>query len=756
MDAEVATWDEERARQLGIDYDPSQHWLERTDKVREALRKKRANKASYLQLSKKLQGMLETPRHTTMVPAGKLAFLEATVVHTNDILAFLGDAYFAERSVAQCKAMIDRRILYIDQDLDRLTSESEHCTQRLGLLDFFSGIGAGGNGPKPRQPGDSATWASPAGNLVASDRLGPTDTAVPTKEGPEASGRLKNTSPVAEKLLEVDRSNIKETLARIAEMEARGQRVGLLGGESAPDSDDNLRPLTEAELHERLVASEATSRIIEIMEEDDEEEEEEEEEDEEEGSTGLDKAAVGYRMRLAGITDGGDGVVPSYKGSLLSKLDNMLNPGVEQPLYANPADIFKAWDAPSSSQQQHPIPCQAPKNQMEDNAVRAEVSVSKEPDGKMREAPSATPGVVKDTVVLKGDSSACLPPPPPRERKPRLRSYMEDHQVLVEMGFAVECCITARVYRVKDIRNGSLHAAKVWLGVAISQQTEAVLKQGNCAHLVRVVAFRSDKDRQGQKRNETGATERNRIGPASDQFPLADLRIRAPHLSEDLALLLQKLWSVPADASHPVDDLLDWGPVATRLEVINSYQQAPSRILQAHRELSLYQAELLHWLSAQIGSLRRYHSTLARSMGKKHTLPPLTPPPLPPWLSAETGEERSKPSHSPLHDSPQVVAGGSPSLPLPILTVLRRPDADAEADEDPATWMDGGRDEFNATNKDMRRIANRAPPLRHGQPRITREPFILQPSSASSSVSESSSFSAVETSDSNPFNLISC
>ncbi|KAJ9448298.1 hypothetical protein DIPPA_55751 [Diplonema papillatum] len=219
--------------------------------------------------------------------------------------------------------------------------------------------------------------------------------------------------------------------------------------------------------------------------------------------------------------------------------------------------------------------------------------------------------------------------------------------------------------------------------------------------------------------NETGATERNRIGPASDQFPLADLRIRAPHLSEDLALLLQKLWSVPADASHPVDDLLDWGPVATRLEVINSYQQAPSRILQAHRELSLYQAELLHWLSAQIGSLRRYHSTLARSMGKKHTLPPLTPPPLPPWLSAETGEERSKPSHSPLHDSPQVVAGGSPSLPLPILTVLRRPDADAEADEDPATWMDGGRDEFNATNKDMRRIANRAPPLRHGQPRIT-------------------------------------
>ncbi|KAJ9448284.1 RNA polymerase II subunit 5-mediating protein-like protein [Diplonema papillatum] len=500
MDAEVATWDEERARQLGIDYDPSQHWLERTDKVREALRKKRANKASYLQLSKKLQGMLETPRHTTMVPAGKLAFLEATVVHTNDILAFLGDAYFAERSVAQCKAMIDRRILYIDQDLDRLTSESEHCTQRLGLLDFFSGIGAGGNGPKPRQPGDSATWASPAGNLVASDRLGPTDTAVPTKEGPEASGRLKNTSPVAEKLLEVDRSNIKETLARIAEMEARGQRVGLLGGESAPDSDDNLRPLTEAELHERLVASEATSRIIEsdsvrpslqfgatgatdagsqrnapmggegvpvklnrpiqqqaaapsrgttasarvsllsgqgtagqnvckaaendeVMEEDDEEEEEEEEEDEEEGSTGLDKAAVGYRMRLAGITDGGDGVVPSYKGSLLSKLDNMLNPGVEQPLYANPADIFKAWDAPSSSQQQHPIPCQAPKNQMEDNAVRAEVSVSKEPDGKMREAPSATPGVVKDTVVLKGDSSACLPPPPPRERKPRLRSY---------------------------------------------------------------------------------------------------------------------------------------------------------------------------------------------------------------------------------------------------------------------------------------------------------------------------------------------
>lgn len=45
-----------------------------------------------------------------MVPIGKLAFMKGKLIHTNEILAYLGDNYFAKYSAAQAIALCNHRI----------------------------------------------------------------------------------------------------------------------------------------------------------------------------------------------------------------------------------------------------------------------------------------------------------------------------------------------------------------------------------------------------------------------------------------------------------------------------------------------------------------------------------------------------------------------------------------------------------------------------------------------------------------------
>lgn len=49
-----------------------------------------------------------------MVPIGKRAFMKGKLIHTNEILACLGDNYFAKYSAAQAIALCNRRIECMD------------------------------------------------------------------------------------------------------------------------------------------------------------------------------------------------------------------------------------------------------------------------------------------------------------------------------------------------------------------------------------------------------------------------------------------------------------------------------------------------------------------------------------------------------------------------------------------------------------------------------------------------------------------
>ena len=51
-----------------------------------------------------------------MVPINEIAYFKGKLKHQNEILAFIGDNYFVERTVDECKPIIDRRIELLKKD----------------------------------------------------------------------------------------------------------------------------------------------------------------------------------------------------------------------------------------------------------------------------------------------------------------------------------------------------------------------------------------------------------------------------------------------------------------------------------------------------------------------------------------------------------------------------------------------------------------------------------------------------------------
>ncbi|XP_014479391.1 PREDICTED: unconventional prefoldin RPB5 interactor [Dinoponera quadriceps] len=88
------------------------------------------------QLEKVIEGLREFPLSVSekcMVPISKLAFMKGKLIHTNEILACLGDGYFAKYSASQAIALCNRRISYIDETLRRLENERMLYDARLLL-----------------------------------------------------------------------------------------------------------------------------------------------------------------------------------------------------------------------------------------------------------------------------------------------------------------------------------------------------------------------------------------------------------------------------------------------------------------------------------------------------------------------------------------------------------------------------------------------------------------------------------------------
>jgi len=49
-----------------------------------------------------------------VVPIGKLAFMRGKLIHTNEILVYLGEGYFVKYSASQAIALCNRRIACIN------------------------------------------------------------------------------------------------------------------------------------------------------------------------------------------------------------------------------------------------------------------------------------------------------------------------------------------------------------------------------------------------------------------------------------------------------------------------------------------------------------------------------------------------------------------------------------------------------------------------------------------------------------------
>ncbi|KAJ1970603.1 uri1, prefoldin-like chaperone, partial [Dimargaris verticillata] len=75
---------------------------------------------------------LETS-YDAFIPFGSLAFMPGRLIHTNEVLVLLGDNWFVERSASQARAMAQRRIQYVEDNLEKVQAHIQALTQRLHL-----------------------------------------------------------------------------------------------------------------------------------------------------------------------------------------------------------------------------------------------------------------------------------------------------------------------------------------------------------------------------------------------------------------------------------------------------------------------------------------------------------------------------------------------------------------------------------------------------------------------------------------------
>ncbi|EFN77863.1 Unconventional prefoldin RPB5 interactor [Harpegnathos saltator] len=86
---------------------------------------------------KVIEGLQEFPLSVSencMVPISRLAFMKGKLIHTNEVLACLGDGYFVKYSASQAIALCNRRISFAEDILKRLEDERNLYETRQILL----------------------------------------------------------------------------------------------------------------------------------------------------------------------------------------------------------------------------------------------------------------------------------------------------------------------------------------------------------------------------------------------------------------------------------------------------------------------------------------------------------------------------------------------------------------------------------------------------------------------------------------------
>lgn len=68
-----------------------------------------------------------------MVPLGSKAFMPGLLVHTNEVMVLLGDNYFAERSAKQTSDIVRRRLLVIEELIEKADKRTKDLLARADL-----------------------------------------------------------------------------------------------------------------------------------------------------------------------------------------------------------------------------------------------------------------------------------------------------------------------------------------------------------------------------------------------------------------------------------------------------------------------------------------------------------------------------------------------------------------------------------------------------------------------------------------------
>lgn len=79
-------------------------------------------KKEYTQLREFLEELPMKLSHQVMVPLGSMAFFEGEITHTNEIMTFVGNDWFVERTAANSLKTVDHRVKLIDEKLHVLDS----------------------------------------------------------------------------------------------------------------------------------------------------------------------------------------------------------------------------------------------------------------------------------------------------------------------------------------------------------------------------------------------------------------------------------------------------------------------------------------------------------------------------------------------------------------------------------------------------------------------------------------------------------
>ncbi|UJR08812.1 hypothetical protein I4U23_013067 [Adineta vaga] len=79
----------------------------------------------YHHLHSRLSTLPDRLTYDCTVPFGKLAFIPGRIIHSNEILVLLGENYFVERSCKQAIEIVNRRLVNIDENLQKHHKEKE-------------------------------------------------------------------------------------------------------------------------------------------------------------------------------------------------------------------------------------------------------------------------------------------------------------------------------------------------------------------------------------------------------------------------------------------------------------------------------------------------------------------------------------------------------------------------------------------------------------------------------------------------------